>query len=214
MPEVRIAAEPRTDFGKGPARRTRREGLVPAVLYGHGEQTRHVVLPGHELMLALKTPNVLIRLDGVPGVTGLALPKSVQRDPIKGFIEHADLILVRHGEKVTVDISVRVSGDIAPDGLLDQQVVQLSVEAEATNIPDGIDVDVTGMEVGSSIHAGDLTLPRGVSLQVEPETLIVHVLPAPTAEQMEAEIGGPEAAEVPEPVGEAATEASGESDAG
>ena len=150
----------------------------------------------------------------MPGVTGLALPKAVQRDPIKGFIEHADLILVRRGEKVTVDISVRVSGDIAPDGLLNQQVVQLSVEAEATNIPDGIDVDVTGMEVGSSIHAGDLTLPRGVSLQVEPETLIVHVLPAPTAEQMEAEIGGPEAAEVPEPVGEAATEASGESDAG
>ena len=214
MPEVRIAAEPRTDFGKGAARRTRREGLVPAVLYGHGEETRHVVLPGHDLMLALKTPNVLIRLDGVPGVTGLALPKAVQRDPIKGFIEHADLILVRRGEKVTVDISVRVSGDIAPDGLLNQQVVQLSVEAEATNIPDGIDVDVTGMEVGSSIHAGDLTLPRGVSLQVEPETLIVHVLPAPTAEQMEAEIGGPEAAEVPEPVGEAATEASGESDAG
>ena len=214
MPEVRIAAEPRTDFGKGAARRTRREGLVPAVLYGHGEETRHVVLPGHELMLALKTPNVLIRLAGVPGVTGLALPKAVQRDPIKGFIKHADLILVRHGEKVTVDISVRVSGDIAPDGLLNQQVVQLSVEAEATNIPDGIDVDVTGMEVGSSIHAGDLTLPRGVSLQVEPETLIVHVLPAPTAEQMEAEIGGPEAAEVPEPVGEAATETSGESDAG
>ena len=214
MPEVRIAAEPRTDFGKGAARRTRREGLVPAVLYGHGEKTRHFVLPGHDLMLALKTPNVLIRLDGVPGVTGLALPKAVQRDPIKGFIEHADLILVRHGEKVSVDISVRVSGDIAPDGLLNQQVVQLPVEAEATNIPDGIDVDVTGMEVGSSIHAGDLTLPRGVSLQVEPETLIVHVLPAPTAEQMEAEIGGPEAAEVPEPVGEAATEASGESDAG
>lgn len=214
MPEVRIAALPRTDFGKGAARRTRREGLVPAVLYGHGEKTRHVVLPGHDLMLALKTPNVLIRLDGVPGVTGLALPKAVQRDPIKGFIEHADLILVRRGEKVSVDISVRVSGDIAPDGLLNQQVVQLSVEAEATNIPDGIDVDVTGMEVGSSIHAGDLTLPSGVSLQVEPETLIVHVLPAPTAEQMEAEIGGPEAAEVPEPVGEAATEASGESDAG
>jgi large subunit ribosomal protein L25 len=214
VPEVRIAAEPRTDFGKGAARRTRREGLVPAVLYGHGEQTRHVVLPGHELMLALKTPNVLIRLDGVPGVTGLALPKAVQRDPIRGFIEHADLILVRRGEKVTVDISVRVSGDIAPDGLLNQQVVQLSVDAEATNIPDGIDVDVTGMEVGSAIHAGDLTLPRGVTLQVDPETLIVHVLPAPTAEQMEAEISGPEAAEVPEPVGETATEASGETDAG
>jgi large subunit ribosomal protein L25 len=216
VPEVRIAAEPRTDFGKGAARRTRREGRVPAVLYGHGEETRHVVLPGHELMLALKTPNVLIRLDGVPGVTGLALPKAVQRDPIRGFIEHADLILVRRGEKVTVDISVRVSGEIAPDGLLDQQVVQLPVEAEATNIPDGIDVDVTGMEVGSSIHAGDLTLPRGVSLQVDPDTLIVHVLAAPTAAQMEADIAGEaaETAEVPEPVGEVSTDDSGESDAG
>ena len=216
MPEVRIAAEPRTDFGKGAARRTRREGRVPAVLYGHGEETRHVVLPGHELMLALKTPNVLIRLDGVPGVTGLALPKAVQRDPIRGFIEHADLILVRRGEKVTVDISVRVSGEIAPDGLLDQQVVQLPVEAEATNIPDGIDVDVTGMEVGSSIHARDLTLPRGVSLQIDPDTLIVHVLAAPTAAQMEADIAGEaaETAEVPEPVGEVSTDDSGESDAG
>ena len=96
------------------------------------------------------------------------MPKQVQRDPIRGFIEHADLLIVRRGEKVTVDVPVRVSGDIAPDGLLDQQVVQLSVEAEATNIPDGIDVDVTGMEVGSSIHAGDLRLPRGVTLQVEP----------------------------------------------
>jgi large subunit ribosomal protein L25 len=216
VPEVRIAAEPRTDFGKGAARRTRREGRVPAVLYGHGEETRHVVLPGHELMLALKTPNVLIRLDGVPGVTGLALPKAVQRDPIRGFIEHADLILVRRGEKVTVDISVRVSGEIAPDGLLDQQVVQLPVEAEATNIPDGIDVDVTGMEVGSSIHAGDLNLPRGVSLQIDPDTLIVHVLAAPTAAQMEADIAGEaaETAEVPEPVGEVSTDDSGENDAG
>jgi large subunit ribosomal protein L25 len=215
VPEVRIAAEPRTEFGKGAARRTRREGRVPAVLYGHGTETRHVVLPGHDLMLALKTPNVLIRLEGVPGVTGLALPKAVQRDPIRGFIKHADLILIRHGEKVTVDIAVRVSGDIAPDGLLDQQVVQLSVEAEATNIPDGIDVDVTGMEIGSSIHAGDLTLPRGTTLQVEPETLIVHVLPAPTAAQMEADLGGAEAAEsqVPEPVGEAGAGSSGESDA-
>ena len=207
MPEVRIAAEPRTEFGKGAARRTRRAGRVPAVLYGHGEETRHVVLPGHELMLALKTPNVLIRLDGLEGVTGLALPKAVQRDPIRGFIEHADLILVRRGEKVEVEISVRVTGEVSPDGLLDQQVVQLPVEAEATNIPDGIDVDVTGMEVGSSLHASDLSLPRGTSLQVDPETLILHVLPAPTAEQIEAEIGGIEGAEVPEPVGEAQPEA-------
>ena len=204
MPEVRIAAEPRTEFGKGAARRTRRAGRVPAVLYGHGEETRHVVLPGHELMLALKTPNVLIRLDGLDGVTGLALPKAVQRDPIRGFIEHADLILVRRGEKVGVEISVRVTGEVAPDGMLNQQVVQLPVEADATNIPDGIDVDVTGFEVGRALHAGELELPRGTSLAVDPETLILHVLQAPTAEQIEAEIGGAEGAEVPEPVGEVA----------
>ena len=207
MPEVRIAAEPRTEFGKGAARRTRRAGKVPAVLYGHGQETRHVVLPGHELMLALKTPNVLIQLEGVPGVTGLALPKSVDRDPIRGFIEHADLILVRRGEKVTVDIPVRVTGEVAPDGMLDQQVVQLSVEAEATNIPDGVDVDVEGFEIGRGVHASDLTLPEGTTPQVDPETLILHVLAAPTAEQLEAEIGAPEGAEVPEPVGE--TEAEG-----
>ena len=210
MPEVRIAAEPRTEFGKGAARRTRRAGRVPAVLYGHGEETRHVVLPGHELMLALKTANVLIRLDGVPGVTGLALPKSVDRDPIKGFIEHADLILVRRGEKVGVEISVRVTGEVSPDGMLDQQVVQLPIEAEATNIPDGIDVDVTGMEVGSSLHAGDLELPEGTTLAVEPETLILHVLAAPTAEQLEADLGETEGAEVPEPVGEVRPAAEGD----
>jgi large subunit ribosomal protein L25 len=210
VPEVRIAAEPRTEFGKGAARRTRRAGLVPAVLYGHGEETRHVVLPGHELMLALKTANVLIQLDGVPGVTGLALPKSVQRDPIRGTIEHADLILVRRGEKVTVEISVRVSGDVSPDGMLNQQVVQLPVEADATNIPDGIDVDVEGMAVGASLHAGDLTLPDGTTLAVDPETLILQVLAAPTAEQIEAEIGGTEGAETPEPVG--TTESAGEGD--
>src|ERR1700759_2464114 len=208
--EVRIAAEPRTEFGKGAARRTRRAGLVPAVLYGHGEETRHVVLPGPELMLALKTPNVLIQLDGIPGVTGLALPKSVDRDPIRGFIEHADLILVRRGEKVTVDISVRVTGEVSPDGMLNQQVVQLPVEADATSIPDGIDVDVEGMEVGASLHAGDLTLPEGTTLAVDPETLILQVLAAPTAEQIEAEIGGTEGAEAPGPGGGAEPAPGGE----
>ena len=210
MPEVRIAAEPRTEFGKGAARRTRRAGLVPAVLYGHGEETRHVVLPGHELMLALKTPNVLIQLDGLSDVNGLALPKSVQRDPIRGTIEHADLILVRRGEKVTVEISVRVTGEVSPDGMLNQQVVQLPVEADATSIPDGIDVDVEGMEVGASIHAGDLPLPDGTTLAVDAETLILQVLAAPTAEQIEAEIGGTEGAETPEPVGETESDGAGD----
>jgi large subunit ribosomal protein L25 len=205
VPEVRIAAQPRTEFGKGAARRTRREGLVPAVLYGHGADTRHVVLPGHELMLALKTPNVLIRLEGLSGVSGLALPKAVQRDPIRGFIEHADLILVRSGEKVTVDIPVRVIGDIVPDGMLDQQLVQISVEAEATHIPDGIDVDVTGLRIGDAIHASDLKLPPGTTLQVEPDTLVAQMTQTRTAEQFEADLAGAEAAETaaaPEPVAE------------
>jgi large subunit ribosomal protein L25 len=204
VPEVAIAAEPRTEFGKGPARRARRAGRVPAVLYGHGTDPRHVTLPGHDVLLALRTPNVLIRLEGLSGPSPLALPKAVQRDAIKGSVEHVDLILVRRGEKVTVDIPVTVAGDVAPDGLLDQQLVQISVEAEATNIPPGIEVDIEGMEIGSAVHAGDLQLPSGVSLAVEPDVLVLHVIAAPTAEQIEAELGLPEAAEAEEGAAEAA----------
>ena len=199
MPEVTIEAELRTEFGKGAARRTRRTGRVPGVVYGHGAETKHVTLPGHELMLALKTQNALIRLNGLKGGSTLALPKAIQRDAIKGFIEHVDLIEVRRGEKVTVEISVRTTGDVYPGGLLDQQLVQLAVEAEATNLPDGIDADVTGMELGTSVHAKDLVLPSGTSLVTDPEALVLHVLAAPTAEQIEAEIG--------EETAEAATEA-------
>ncbi len=189
MSEVHIAATLRTEFGKGPARRERRAGRVPAVLYGHGTEPRHVSLPGHEVLLALRTANVLIQLDGLSGLSELALPKAVQRDPIKGTIDHVDLILVRRGEKVTVEVPVVLSGEIGPDGLLDQQLVQIPVDAEATNIPAGIEVDIEGMQVGASVHAGDLTLPRGVSLAVEPDTLVLHVIPAPTAAQLEAEAG-------------------------
>jgi len=195
VPEVRITAEPRTEFGKGPARRERRAGRVPAVLYGHGTDPRHVSLPGHDVLLALRTANVLIRLEGLPGGSQLALPKAVQRHAIKGSVEHVDLIMVRRGEKVTVEIPVTVTGEVAPDGLLDQQLVQVAVEAEATNIPPGIEVDIEGMEIGASVHAGDLTLPSGVTLAVDPEVLVLHVIAAPTAEQIEAELGLPEAAE-------------------
>jgi large subunit ribosomal protein L25 len=196
VPEVRIAAETRDEFGKGAARQIRREGRVPAVLYGHGTETRHLTLPAHDLMLALKTPNVLLRLEGLKHGSEIALPKAVQRNPIRGLIEHVDLILVRRGEKVTVEVPIRVTGNIAPDGMLDQQLVQIAVEAEATNIPQGIDVDVEGMEVGSAVHAADLTLPRGVSLQADPEALVLHVIGQPTAEEPE-QAGE---AEVPEPV--------------
>ena len=206
MPEVKIAAETRTEFGKGAARRTRREGRVPAVLYGHGTETRHLSLPGHDLMLALKTPNVLLRLEGLKGGgSDLALPKAVQRDPVRGFLEHVDLILVRQGEKVTVEVPLRVSGEIAPgDGMLNQLLVQIPVEADATNIPQGIDVSVEGLELGQAVHASDLTLPPGVTLQVEPDTLVLAVIAQQVAEEPEAEEEAAEAApEAPEAVAEA-----------
>jgi large subunit ribosomal protein L25 len=168
VPEVKIAAEARDEFGKGAARRSRREGKVPAVLYGHGTETRHLSLPGHDLMLALKTPNALLRLEGLKNGSEIALPKAVQRDPVRGFIEHVDLILVRRGEKVIIDVPIRITGEIAPGdgGMLNQQLVRIPVEAEATNIPRGIDVDVEGMETGQAVHASDLKLPPGVILQV------------------------------------------------
>jgi len=214
VPEVKIAAETRDEFGKGAARRSRREGKVPAVLYGHGTETRHLSLPGHDLMLALKTPNVLLRLDGQKSGADLALPKAVQRDPVKGFIEHVDLILVRRGEKVTVEVPIRVSGDIAPgETMLNQQLVQIPVEADATNIPQGIDVDVEGLELGQAVHASDLKLPEGVTLQVEPDTLVLHVIAQQVAEEPEAEEEGAEAApEAPEAVAEAPAASEGPSE--
>jgi large subunit ribosomal protein L25 len=167
-------------------------------MYGHGTENQHMTLPGHELMLALKTPNVLIRIEGLPGKPGLALPKAVQRDAIKGFIEHVDLIAVRQGEKVTVEIPVRVTGDVTPGGVLDQQLTSLAVEAEATNLPDGLDVDVEGMEIGIAVHAKDLVLPRGTTLAGDPEALVLHVVQAQSQAQYEAGLGegeGEEAAE-------------------
>jgi len=187
--EVRIAAEPRTEFGKGPARRTRRAGRVPAVLYGHGTDPRHISLPGHELMLALKSANVLLRLQGLDGGEELALPKDVQRDPLKGFLEHVDLIVVSSGETVTVEVPIQLTGDIAPDGMLDQQMIQVSLEVEATHIPQSVEVSVEGMVVGDAIHAKDLKLPTGATLDAEDDALVLHVIAAPTAEQMEADLG-------------------------
>jgi large subunit ribosomal protein L25 len=212
VPEVKIAAETRTEFGKGAARRSRREGKVPAVLYGHGTETRHLNLPGHALMLALKTPNVLLRLEGLANGSEIALPKAVQRDPVKNVLEHVDLILVRRGEKVTVEVPIRLSGEIAPgDGMLNQQIVQIPVEADATNIPQGIDIDVEGMDIGDAIHASDLKLPQGVTLQVEPDTLVLHVIAQQGGEPEEEEAaeGAPEA---PEAVAEAPAAGEGRSE--
>jgi large subunit ribosomal protein L25 len=198
VPEVHMSAIVRTDLGKGAARRDRRAGLVPAVLYGHGTEPRHLSLPGHDVLLALRTANVLIRIDGLKGGSELALPKAIQRNPIKGTVQHVDLILVRQGEKVTVEVPVTVIGEVAPEGLLDQQLVQVAVDAEATNIPPGIEINVEGMTVGTSVTAGDLTLPPGVTLAMEPDLLVLHVIAAPTAAQIEADLG--EVAEAPEAV--------------
>ncbi|GAA1648836.1 50S ribosomal protein L25/general stress protein Ctc [Nonomuraea maheshkhaliensis] len=194
MSEVRIAAEPRTAFGKGAARKIRRADKVPAVLYGHGIDPKHLTLPGHEVLLALRTPNVLIRLKG-EGVDELALPKGVQRDPIKGFVEHVDLLLVRRGEKVTVEIPVTTTGDVNSEGLLDQQLVSIAVEAEATHIPTGVEVDVEGLTVGTVVTAAQLKLPQGSTLTADPETVILQVINRPIEAPAEGEEGGEEAAE-------------------
>jgi large subunit ribosomal protein L25 len=209
VPEVRIEAEPRTEFGKGASRRTRRAGRVPAVMYGHGADNRHFSLPEHDLMIALKTPNVLIRLEGL-GTAMLALPKAVQRSAIKGEVEHVDLIEVRSGETVTVEIPVRVSGNVFPGGLLDQQLVQIAVEAEATHLPNGVDVDVEGMEVGTAVHASDIALPAGTTLVTDPEALVLHVIGAPTVDLGETEAAEGEAAEGEVPEAPAAVESESE----
>ncbi|NEA25676.1 50S ribosomal protein L25/general stress protein Ctc [Actinomadura bangladeshensis] len=198
MSEVRIAAEPRTEFGKGAARRTRRAGKVPAVLYGHGTDPQHISLPGHALMLALKTPNVLLTIEGLGGGSELALPKDVQRDPIKGFLEHVDLLLVKRGEKVVVDLPVNLVGDVVAGGQVAQTVVEISVETEATHIPESVDLDISGLEVDSQVLAKDLKLPSGTTLAADEDTLILQILDATAATAPEAE------AEAAETEGEAA----------
>ena len=211
MSEVRISAEQRTEFGKGAARRIRRDNKVPAVLYGHGEDPRHISLPGHDLMMALKTQNVLLTLD-MGGSDELALPKDVQRDPIRGFIEHVDLVLVRRGEKVVVELAGHVVGDAAPETLVTTDLYTLSVEAEATHIPTGFEVSVDGLNVGDQIHAKDVQLPSGVTLVTDPDALLVNVTAAPTAEQLEAELAEAEAEVgiVHEPTDEEQAEAAAE----
>ncbi|MDF3301652.1 50S ribosomal protein L25/general stress protein Ctc [Streptomyces tropicalis] len=198
MSEVKIAAATRSEFGKGAARRIRRDDKVPGVLYGHGTDPLHLTLPGHELLLALRTPNVLISLD-IDGKTNeLAIPKSVQRDPLKGFLEHVDLLLVKRGEKVTVEVPVQAEGELAPGGnLLEHVLVALPVEAEATHIPEQVTVSVEGLEAGASIHAKDIKLPGGVTLAVDEDAVVLQVLAAqaeePAEEAEEAAAEGEEA---------------------
>ena len=193
MSEVRIHAEPRTEFGKGGARRTRRAGKIPAVLYGHGTAPRHLALPAREFGHAIKAgANTLLTLQ-LDGGSELALPKAIQRNPIRGDYEHVDLLLVRSGEKVTVEVRVTLTGEPTREGLIDQQLVTLTVEAEATHIPDHFEVDISGLEVGDNVTAGAVSLPSGTTLIGDPEQVVVAVLAAPSAEQLEAELAGAEA---------------------
>jgi large subunit ribosomal protein L25 len=192
LPEVRLTAELRTEFGKGAARRIRRAHKVPAVLYGHGTAPIHISLPGHETLLALRTANALLSIE-VNGSSQLALPKQVQRDPLKHTIEHVDLVIVRRGEKVTVDVAVHIEGEAGPDTLVVVDHNSIPVEAEATNIPQRIIVSVEGLPPGTQILVRDLQVPEGSSVDLDQETLIVNVINAPTAEALEAELAEAEA---------------------
>jgi large subunit ribosomal protein L25 len=183
MPEVKISAETRTEFGKGAARRIRREDKVPGVLYGHGADPVHLALPGHDLLMALRTPNVLISLD-VDGKTQLAIPKAVQRDVMRqGILKHVDLLLVRSGEKVTVEIPVHTEGELAPgSNLLEHVLNTLPVEAEATHIPTEVTVSVAGLDAGASILAKDIPLPAGSTLAIDEDAVVIQVLSAQAEE--------------------------------
>ncbi|MBD8870499.1 50S ribosomal protein L25/general stress protein Ctc [Nocardioides donggukensis] len=194
MSAEKITAESRTEFGKGAARRIRRADKVPAVIYGHGNDPIHVTLPGHDTWLALKHggANALLELS-FEGKTQLALTKQVQVDPIRRTLEHIDLVAVRKGEKVTVDIPVHLNGEAAPETLVVTENSVVSVEAEATHIPEWVEISIEGAEVGTMVLASDLVLPEGTSLLTDPETLIVNITNAPTAEEVEAELEEAEA---------------------
>ncbi|WP_406000364.1 50S ribosomal protein L25/general stress protein Ctc [Streptomyces sp. NBC_00829] len=196
MSEVKLAAEIRSEFGKGAARRVRRANKVPGVLYGHGSDPIHISLPGHELLLALRTPNVLLALD-IEGAKELAIPKAVVRDPLKGYLEHVDLLIVKRGEKVNVEIPVHTEGELAPGAYLLEHVLNaLPVEAEATHIPESVSVSIQGLAAGDSILAKDIALPKGTTLAVEDDTVVLQILAAQAEEPAAEGAGeGEEAAE-------------------
>lgn len=176
MSEVRLSVEPRTEFGKGAARRTRRAGKIPAVLYGHGADPRHFALPAIEFARVVREngSNAVITLD-LEGASELALTKTIVVHPLKNYIEHVDLLVVKRGEKVTVDVPVVVSGTPGPGGLVNQDVDTLQVEVEALHIPEQVEVSIEGAEIGTQILAGQIELPKGATLVTDPESLVVSV---------------------------------------
>jgi large subunit ribosomal protein L25 len=201
MAEISINGTARTEFGKGASRRDRRAGLIPAVIYGHGEAPRHVALPARELGAALKASNVLLDIV-VDGKTELTLPKSVTRNPLTSALAHVDLVIVRRGERVTVEVPVHTSGEHDRDGILEHNSNVIEVEAEATSIPSFLSLDLTGLAAGKSLYAKDVVLPAGVTLISDPEMPVVHLSERGTAADAEAAPAATEAA----PAAEAAKE--------
>ncbi len=206
MSEVRLAAEPRTEFGKGAARRTRRAGKIPAVLYGHGSDPQHVALPALEFARVVREQgsNAVLSID-VDGEAQLALTKTVTVHPIRRHIEHVDLLIIRRGEKVVVDVYLVVTGNAVPDTLVTQELVSLQVEADAMSIPDEIEVSVEGAAIGTRVLAGEVPLPPGVELRTDPEYLVVNIVAAPTTADLETET----TSEEPAPTGTGATDEQG-----
>jgi large subunit ribosomal protein L25 len=195
MSEQKLAAELRTEFGKGYARRARMANLIPAVIYGHGAEPIHVTLPAKATTLAVRTANALLSLD-INGEGHLALVKDIQRDPVKQIIEHIDLLTVRQGEKVTVDVPVHVEGETAPGTVHNLELTVVSLEAEATHLPESVVVSIEGRGAGEHIHASDLVLPKGSALLTDAEALVVNISEA-TATEEETEAAAEAAAEAP-----------------
>jgi large subunit ribosomal protein L25 len=194
MSAEKITAESRTEFGKGAARRIRRANKVPAVVYGHGQDPVHITLPGHDTMMALKHggANALLELS-IDGKDTLALTKQVQIDPIKRHLEHIDFVVVVKGEKVTVEVPVHLNGEAARETLVVVDNATIQLEAEATHIPEFVEVDIEGLPAGTQILASDLKLPSGSTLLLDADALIVNITEAPTTEQIEAELEEAEA---------------------
>jgi large subunit ribosomal protein L25 len=185
--QSKIAAETRTEFGKGAARRTRKAGKIPAVLYGHGTDPQHLALPSLEFAAVVREQgrNAVLELD-VAGTSQLALTKTVTFHPIRPYIEHVDLLVVKRGEKVVVEVPVVVTGEAGPDTLVTQELNTIEVEADALTIPEHVEISIEGAEVGTQFAAGQVTLPRGSELRTDAEALVVNVVAAPTAEDLEA----------------------------
>ncbi|MFE7197512.1 50S ribosomal protein L25/general stress protein Ctc [Microbacterium oxydans] len=196
--DTKVQAELRESFGKGFARRLRAAGKIPAVIYGHGTEPVHVALPGHQVSLILRRANALLELD-IEGKSQLALVKDVQKDPVHQIIEHVDLLVVKKGEKVAIDVPIIVTGESAPGTIANLDATTVSIEAEATHIPQNIEVSVEGLEEGAHITAADVQLPKGSTLLSDPEVLVVAIsVPAAPAEEDEAETEGESADEATE----------------